>query len=81
MTHPRESPEDTGPVESETFVHKSTQICAPVFPTLVCVRQKQKVLEDLDQGAQLPVLLRPPQPHQELLQPLLQFLPVDHLLG
>lgn len=49
-----------------------------LYLTVLCVHQEQQILEDLDEGAQLSVLLGCPQPHQQLLQPLLQLLFVTH---
>lgn len=48
------------------------------FPTMVCVRQEKQILDDLDQGDQLPVLLWGSQPHQQPPQPFLQLLLVNH---
>lgn len=51
-----------------------------VSPTIVRVRQEEQILDDLDQRAQLSVLLRRFQPPHQLPQPLLQLLLVHHAL-
>lgn len=49
-----------------------------MFPTIVGVGQEEQVLDDLNQCAQLSVLFRGFQPHQEFLQPFLKFFSVNH---